>query len=108
LHVRVTNQATDCHHDLETETRCRVWVDRHELLVDDLAGKRDSSCHGSDDRAADRLLKANRSVASTEFARRFNIRKCHCPSNGRDQTIGGSDKGKKNHQSMCAIANVLR
>jgi hypothetical protein len=53
LHVRVTNQATDCHHDLGTETRYRVWVDRHELLVDDFAGKRDSSCHGSNDRAAD-------------------------------------------------------
>jgi hypothetical protein len=47
-------------------------------------------------------------VASTEIARRFNVRKCHCPSNGRDQTIGGNEEGTKNHLSMCAITNVLR
>ena len=85
LHARVTNQAPNCHHDLGTETRCRVWVNRHELLVDHFASKGDSSCHRSNHQAADRLLKANRSVPGTEFARRFNIRKSHCPSHGRNQ-----------------------
>ena len=108
LHARVTNQTTDCHHDLGAKTRPQVWVDRHELLVDHSSCERDAPRHWRDDVTPDRLLKANRSMASTEIARRFNIRKCHCPSNRRNQAIGGNEKGKKNHQSLCAITNVLR
>jgi hypothetical protein len=53
LHARVAYQAPDCHHDLGAKTRCRIWVNRHELLVNHFAGKGDSSCHRSNHQAVD-------------------------------------------------------
>lgn len=99
LHARVTNQATDCHHDLGTETRCRVWVNRHELLVDDFAGKRDSSCHGGNDRTTHRLPKINCSTTRAIDAGRFNVGKRHRGIDRWHQTTRSHEKSKKNHQT---------
>ena len=99
LHARVTNQATDCHHDLGTETRWRVWVNRHELLVDDFAGKRDSSCHGGNDRTTHRLPKINCSTTRAIDAGRFNVGKRHRGIDRWHQTTRSHEKGTKNHQT---------
>jgi len=107
-HLWISNETTDRYQDLGAETRFRVRVDRHELLANHHPSERDVSCHWRDDLAAHCLLKVNRSVPSAKFARRFDVRICHSPVNGRNQTIGSNQKGKKNHQSLCAIAIALR
>ena len=108
LHSGVTYETTDRHHHIGTETRFWIWVNRHELLANHHSGERDVSRHWCNDLATLGLLKVNRSVPGAKFARRFNVRICHCPMNGRNQTIGGNEKGKKNHQSLCAITIALR
>jgi hypothetical protein len=77
-------------------------------LANHHSGERDVSRHWRNDLATLGLLKVNRSVTGAKFARRFNVRIGHCPRNGGNQTIGGNEKGKKNHQSLCAITISLR
>ena len=108
LHGGVTYETTDRHHHIGTETRFWIWVNRHELLANHHSSERDVSRHWCNDLATLGLLKVNRSVPGAKFARRFNVRICHCPMNGRNQTIGGNEKGKKSHQSLCAITIALR
>ena len=107
-HLWISNETTNRDQHLGTKTRFQIWVDRHELLVDHCSRERDASRHWSDDFTTERLLKVNRSVPGTEFARWFDIRKYHCPAHERNQTIRSSEYGKKNHQSLCAASGASR
>ena len=97
--IRVNHESPDRQNHCGAKSGARRGINRHELLVDDFAGKRDSSCHGGNDRTTHRLPKINCSTTRAIDAGRFNVGKRHRGIDRWHQTTRSHEKSKKNHQT---------